>query len=118
MLSPITLTQRVNNSALIIEGAVVSKKSFWNPAHNYILTSNLIQVKQILKGSTNLSFVEVITEGGEIDQTRISVEPALQLETEQEGVFMLNPKSVNSQFGYTPYEVYADAQGFVKFNLK
>ena len=118
MLSPITLTQRVNNSALIIEGAVVSKKSFWNPAHNYILTSNLIQVKQILKGSTNLSFVEVITEGGEIDQTRISVEPALQLETEQEGVFMLNPRSVNSQFGYTPYEVYADAQGFVKFNVK
>lgn len=118
MLSPISLTQRVNNSALIIEGTVVSKKSFWNPSHNYIQTSNLIQVKQHLKGSSNTSFIEVITEGGEIDLTRISVEPSLQLEIDQEGVFMVNEKTVNTQFGYPTYEVYADAQGFVKFNVK
>lgn len=118
MLKPISLSQRVNNSSLIIEGAIISKKSFWNPAHNYIFTSNLIQVKQVLKGNITPSFVEIITEGGEMDLTRIQVEPALQLEQDHEGVFMLNPRSNQSQYGYNTYETYADAQGFVKFNLR
>lgn len=120
MLTPITLAERVNNSSLIIEGQVISKKSFWNPEHNYIHTSNLIQVKQILKGSgksaANLSFIEVITAGGEIGDRRLTVEPALFLTEGQEGVFTLNQKNFASQFGHATFEVYADDQGFIKFD--
>lgn len=118
MLTPLSLTQRVNNSNVIVEGTVISKKPFWNATHDYIYTSNLIQVKQILKGNSHISFVEVITAGGEIDVLRVVVDPALQLNQDQEGVFMLTPRNYSSQFGYTTYEAYGDDQGFVKFNIK
>lgn len=118
MLTPISLNQRVNNSSIIIEGTVISKKSFWNTAHNFIHTSNLIQVKQVLKGSLGNSFIEIITAGGEIEDKRVSADPSLQLDIEQEGVFMVNFKNSSSQFGYNTYEVYSDQQGFVKFDTK
>jgi len=118
MLTPISLTQRVTNSSMIVEGSVISKKPFWNAARNYIYTSNLIQVKQVLKGSLSNSFIEIITAGGEIEDRRITAEPSLQLDPEQEGVFMVNFKNAPSQFGFNTYEVYSDQQGFVKFDTK
>ncbi len=119
MLKPISLADRVNNSSLIVEGNVIATKSFWNPEQNYIYTSNLLQVKQVLKGSPSISFLEIITNGGEIGNTRLSVEPALALNQDQEGVFMLNSKPGHaSQFGYTMYETYADEQGFIKFDTR
>jgi hypothetical protein len=117
-LKPITLVQRVNNANLIIEGDVISKVSFWNPAHNFIQTSNLVRVKQVLKGTYTQNFLEVITDGGEKDQVRIVVEPALELAEGDEGVFMLNIKNVTAQQGFPTFEIYADMQGFIKFNVK
>jgi PKD repeat protein len=119
MLKPISLTERVNNSSLIVEGVVISKKSYWNAEQNYIYTSNLVQVKQVLKGSPNISFLEIITNGGEVDNKRLSVEPALMLNDAQEGVFMLNAiPNKASKFGYNTYETYADEQGFIKFDMR
>ncbi len=118
MLYPVSLTERVNSSNIIIQGSVISKKSFWNTAHNYIHTSNLVQVKQVLKGTLSSSFIEVITTGGEIEDRRITAEPSLKLNDEQEGVFMVNFKNTASQFGYNTFEVYADEQGFIKFDTK
>ncbi len=118
MLTPISLTQRVTNSNIIVEGSVISKKSFWNAAHNFIYTSNLIQVKQVLKGTLSSSFIEIITAGGEIEDRRITAEPSLKLNGEQEGVFMINFKTAASQFGYNTFDVYSDEQGFIKFDTK
>jgi PKD repeat protein len=117
-LYPVSLSSRVNNSGLIIEGKVISQKSFWNSAHNYIYTSNLIQVNQVLKGNTTSSFIEIITEGGEVDMNKQVVEPALQLKANDEGVFTLNAHNQTSQFGYSVFQTYADQQGFIKFNLQ
>ena len=50
-----------------------------------------------------------------VDVERLSIYASLK--EEQEGVFMLNLKSFNSQFGYNTYDVYSDQQGFVKFDL-
>lgn len=118
LLTPVSLNQRVNSSQFIIEGKVVNQKSFWNAHQNYIYTSNLIQVNQNLKGNINSSFIEVITEGGEVDLSRITVEPSLQLAIDQQGVFMLTSFNLPNQFGYPVYQVYSDQQGFVKFDLK
>lgn len=118
MLTPISLNQRVNACQYIIEGKVVNQKSFWNNKQNYIYTSNLIQVNQTIKGSINSAFIEVITEGGEIDLSKITVEPSLQLGIDQEGVFMLNTFNQPSQFGHSVYQAHCDQQGFVKFDLK
>lgn len=117
-LYPVSLSSRVNNSSLIIEGKVISQKSFWNSAHNYIYTSNLIEVNQVLKGNTNSSFIEIITEGGEIDMNKQVVEPALQLNPNDEGIFTLINFNQPQQYGYQVFQAYADQQGFIKFNLK
>jgi len=117
MLTPISLSQRVNNSLIIVEGKITSQKSFWNAAHNYIYTSNLIEVNQTLKGPVANAYIEVITEGGEIDLSKQTVEPSLQLNINDEGLFMLHSFTQPSQFGHPVYQTYADEQGFVKFNL-
>ncbi|MBK9285787.1 MAG: T9SS type A sorting domain-containing protein [Sphingobacteriaceae bacterium] len=117
MLVPISSNEKVNNSSLIIEGEVISKKAFWNTAHDYIYTSNLIRVDQILKGSVSQSFVEVITQGGIVESFKIEVEPALILSAEEHGVFMLNTSALPNQHGYNTYEAYGDPQGFIKFNV-
>lgn len=117
-LYPVSLSSRVNNSGLIIEGKVISQKSFWNASRNYIYSSNLIQVNQVLKGSLVSPYIEIITEGGEVDMNKQLVEPSLQLTPSEEGVFMLNSFNQPAQFGYSVFQTYADQQGFIKFNLE
>lgn len=118
MLYPVSLENRVNSGALIIEGKVIAKQSFWNEAHNYIYTSNKIQINQVLKGSINATFIEVITDGGEVGLFKQVVEPSLRLNLEDEGVFILNPSQITSQFNNPVFITYADEQGFIKFDLK
>ncbi len=116
VLYPVSLNNRVTNSSLIIEGTVISKQSFWNAANNYIYTSNLVSVTQMIKGAVVSNFVEIITDGGEIAFTKQVVEPALQLEIGQKGVFMVNSFNQPAHFGYPVFQTYADEQGFIVFN--
>lgn len=115
MLYPVNIDQRLSNSNVIVEGKVISSKSFWNERHDYIYTSNLVQVSQVLKGNVNSNFVEVITQGGEIGMNRQVVEPALELFHGQQGVFMLNPAEQMPQFGKSVYQTYSDQQGFILY---
>jgi len=117
-LYPVSLPAKINNSSLIIEGKVISQKSFWNAERNYIRTSNVISVTQVIKGEPNSAFVEVITEGGEVDMNKQVVDPSLQLAINDEGIFTLNSFNQPSQFGHPVFQVYSDQQGFYKFNVK
>ncbi|MBA3681037.1 MAG: T9SS type A sorting domain-containing protein [Bacteroidetes bacterium] len=117
-LYPVSLASKINNSALIVEGKVISQRSFWNAERNYIRTSNVINVTQVIKGSINFSFIEIITEGGEVDMNKQVVDPSLQLVINDEGIFTLNSFDQPSQFGHPVFQVYADQQGFYKFNVK
>jgi len=116
MLYPVSLNQRVSNSSLIVEGEVMSKQSYWNAEHNNIFTSNLVRITQTLKGSVNSSFLEIITKGGQVGNDLLVVEPSLQLNLNEKGIFLLNNFEIISQFGYAMYETYSDQQGFIKFN--
>jgi PKD repeat protein len=117
LTSPVGLVDRINNSSLIVEGRVVSQKSFWNEKHNYIYTSNLIEIYKIFKGVSMQSQLEIITEGGELDMVMQKVEPSLQLSEGDAGVFTLNKSTLNSQFSKPTYLTYADAQGFIRYDL-
>jgi hypothetical protein len=69
-----------------------------------------------IKGSVSTSFVEVITDGGQVDDRKQMTEPALQLQSEEKGIFFLFAKTgLESQFGYAGFESYGDMQGFIKF---
>ncbi len=117
MLYPVSLQSRINTSSTLIEGKVISSRSFWNTQHTYIFTSNLVHVTQVIRGVVNSNFIEVVTDGGTVEMTKQIVEPALELKANDEGVFILNPFIVESQYGYPVFQTNADQQGFIKFNF-
>ena len=116
MMKPILLTQRVSQSHLVIEGKVIDQKSFWDPLHQNIYTSNLIEVYKTFK-NTPAPYIEVITEGGIVGNNKEVVEPSLQLALNDIGVFTINTNGLPSQFGKQVYDCYASAQGFIKYNV-
>ncbi|WP_317899852.1 T9SS type A sorting domain-containing protein [Aurantibacillus circumpalustris] len=116
-LYPVTLSNKISNSSLVIEGKVIAQQSFWNSSKNYIYTSNLILVDKVFKGTLSKERIEIITEGGEIGLKKQTVEPSLQLKPYDEGVFILNTfEQVPAQFGEEVFQAYADVQGFIKYD--
>ncbi|MEJ8804578.1 T9SS type A sorting domain-containing protein [Pontibacter sp. H249] len=118
---PVPLEERVANAEVIIEGEVVSQKSFWNAEHTNIYTSNIIRVYKVFKGTVQEQEVELITQGGSVGLKRHVASAALELYKGQQGIFfLLQEKEVNA----TPYNLatrtraYASKQGFVKYNLQ
>lgn len=116
LMYPVLLSQRIPQSSLIVEGKVINQKSFWNSAHNHIFTSNLVEVYKSFKGNAT-TYLEVITEGGVVGNDMHRVEPSLELEIGDLGVFTLISNTENSQFNKPVYETYAVAQGFIKYDV-
>ena len=122
MMREIPLNQRAVSSDLIIEGKVMEKKSFWDAKHQTIYTANTIDVYKIFKGNITTTQIEILTEGGMLGSDKICVEPSLQLNTGDMGVFTCeNVKRFDNIPGNNTvprYEAYGSAQGFVKYNVE
>jgi PKD repeat protein len=116
----VPLTQRTGSASAIFEGKVLSKTSFWNNEHTLIFTSNSIDVYKKFKGNLISSQIELITEGGTIADKKHVVEPSLQLQEGEIGIFFVEPSTIsdpNTPLSNTPFMAYASSQGFVKYNL-
>lgn len=118
---PISLEDRARKAELIIEGEVISQKSFWNAAHTNIYTSNIIRVYKVFKGTVQEQQLELITQGGTVGLKRQVLSTALELYKGQQGLFfLLHEKELSN----TPDNLklrtiaYASQQGFVKYNLQ
>jgi plastocyanin len=116
MMSPVLLNQRIQNSSNVIEGKVINQISFWDPSHQNIYTSNLIEVYKTFK-NTVPAYIEVISEGGTVGNDKEIVHPSLELSIGEIGVFTLNQNVLPSQFGKPVFEAYASSQGFIKYNV-
>jgi len=116
LMYPVLLSQRVSQSALVIEGKVVNQQSFWNSEHDKIYTSNLIEVYKTFK-NTCAPYIEVITEGGIVGNDKHVFDPTLIVHINETGVFTLNQNTQPSQFGKQVYESYGSAQGFIKYDV-
>ncbi len=118
---PVPLNQRINDAAAIVEGKVVSQHCFWNANHDFIYTAYQIEIYKVFKGGINSSTIELINEGGEVGFTKVVVEPNLELNEFETGIFFLqspdvyntsSPVSTNLQFKGT-----SSQQSFVKYDL-
>lgn len=124
MLVPVSLTERVSNSTAIVEGEVVSQKSYWNTAHNNIYTLNRIRPVKIFNWNSSASHSQdfyVVTLGGVVGTTMLKVTSTLQLKVGEVGVFFGKPSSIsvnasdaNSQF--LQFDPVAGPQGFIHFD--
>ena len=118
---PVSLEERARKAELVIEGEVVSQKSFWNADRTNIYTSHIIRVYKVFKGTTQEKQLELITQGGSVGLTKHLLSTALELYKGQQGVFFLmNEQEIRT----TPFNLnlrtraYASQQGFVKYNLQ
>jgi hypothetical protein len=120
LFKEVSLGEQIEKSSLVLEGKVLSKKSFWNETHTKIYTVNTIEVYKVFKGEA-LSSVEVITPGGTVELDAQIVTPSLKLNKDDTGVFTLydsNAKldnkiaSVQKQF-----EPYGSLQGFYMYDI-
>ncbi len=91
VLVPLSLKERVDASTLIVEGIVKARQSKWTPDGSMIVTVNTIDIAKVYKGQhllTNTS-VDIVTLGGQVGLKAVKVEPELELEIGQVGLFLL-----------------------------
>ncbi|MCC9167331.1 IPT/TIG domain-containing protein [Pontibacter harenae] len=120
-LIPISLEERVSGAQIIVEGEVVSKKSFWDAQYKNIYTSNIIKVFKVFKGTVTTEQLEVITEGGAVGLKMHVFSTALDLRQGQQGVFFLlkeqKPQNTPANLALTT-KALASQQGFVHYNIQ
>lgn len=112
--------EKIQESSLIIEGAVVARRSFWNDAQTMIFTSNSIEIYKIFKGSSALDTIEVLTVGGTVGPHYVHASHLLSLELNEVGVFFCRPnqeKSVTVSSLRPVFDVYSSQQGFLKYDI-
>ncbi|RIJ37537.1 IPT/TIG domain-containing protein [Pontibacter oryzae] len=118
---PLTIKERVHQADIVLEGEVLSQKSFWDAQHENIYTSSIIKVYKLFKGDMQAEQVEVITEGGTVGMQKHVFSTALNLRAGQQGMFFLKRQQAVQR---TPAEglystnAYGSQQGFVQYNLK
>ncbi len=120
MMFEVPLSEQVKHSTQIIEGKVISKKSFWDINHHNIYTINTVEVYKSFKGIAH-STLEIITEGGVVDTAAQITSLALELVVGDMGVFMLYGSNVQfspeNNIGANRYESYSAIQGFYKYDI-
>ena len=120
MLREIPLKQQIENASLVVEGKVLSKKSFWDVKHEKIYTANTIEVYKVFKGAV-VSTIEVVTVGGTVGDVALIVFPNLNLKVGDIGVFTLYDSNIalsqEAKIQNKQFRVYSSSQGFYKYNL-
>lgn len=119
MLREIPLKQQIEKSSLVVEGKVISKKTF-RGVDNNIYTSNKIEIYKVFKGEP-VSSVEVITKGGTIGLNCQIVTHSLKLNISDLGMFTLHDNNISIADKHKTtskyFSVYSSLQGFYKYNL-
>ncbi|MFH4963563.1 T9SS type A sorting domain-containing protein [Gaetbulibacter sp. M235] len=120
MLREIPLKQQIENASLVVEGKVLSKKSFWDVKHEKIYTANTIEVYKVFKGEP-VATIDVITKGGVVGTDFLIVSSASKIKENDKGVFMLQNTNIghgtNDKIITKKYKPYGAVQGFYKYDL-
>ena len=118
-LYEVSLDEKVQSSSLIIEGKVIGSESFWNSRHTMIYTSNKVEIYKIFKGSTDNNIIEIITQGGQLDNVSIQASDLITLKKEEVGIFFCYPNKSSLRSPSTNnvlFDVYSSSQGFFKYD--
>jgi len=116
-----TLSERVQQSHLIIEGKVIRQESFWDQAHRVIYTAHTIDIYKIFKGNISATSIEVITLGGFVGDKGMIVSDAESLNMEQSGIFLLNENSVAARLPKlhaSSFEMTGGQDGVISYDMR
>lgn len=88
---------RLLTSDLVVEGKFLKSTPFWNKSRNMIYTLNEVKVYKLFKGDLQSDKIEVVTEGGEIDDQFVHVTHNIELQKGQEVILFLKTKKVDEK---------------------
>ncbi len=113
------MDEKYNNATIIAEGTIIEKHSFWNSAHTMIYTSNTVELHKIFKGRIEENKIQIITQGGTVENNSVVVSELLQLQKGDKGLFFCMP----NELGITDpinkailFDVYSSVQGFLQYD--
>jgi|GEM_PF-2042915 len=89
------ISELTNKAALIVEGKVISKNSYWNENKTRIFTENDVLVSHVFKGTTTDSIISIVTVGGEVDEYFQFQTHTIDLQVEQKGYFLLKDNNTD-----------------------
>ena|GEM_PF-3774771 len=116
----VPVTQRVDSSAYIFEGTVISTTAYWDSDSANIYRSCIVHISKILKGSIGCGTAQIITSGGIVGDMEEQITHNLSLVTGQRGIFFCNltnlPAITSDATFPNPLEVYASEQGFIEYD--
>lgn len=122
MLVEVPIEERIIESVVIVEGKILSKRSFWDDNRGNIFTSNRIEVSKIFKGNLQINEIELLTRGGIVGIDAQTDHPSLQVTNQEIGIFFLSENRELTNYNSTPgvpiYQPAMGPQGFIKYNLK
>ena len=120
LMLPISLQDQVTNSALVIEGQVMSERAFETTAPNFIYTAYKIKVTKIFKGRLSDKYVEIIAPGGIVGSRVIDVNPRLTVQEGEYATFFLEQQHTDAvqerSAGHPMYRGYASQQSVFAYD--
>lgn len=119
---PIDIVDRINAVDYIFEGTVIKSTPYKTENGKYILTSNTIEIHKVLKGDLSCGTVELVTNGGMVDDLWVEVSHSLDLRKDCTGIFLakgtnkeLSPIDFFSETNYQKLEATFENQSFIKY---
>lgn len=109
----------LDRSALIVEGQVLARESFWDNQHHNIYSSNTIRVSRIFKGPglAPTGILQVITQGGIVGNTMHRVSESVEYDPGDVGLFCLVPNKCDLPLALPAWENYGSPHGFFQYDL-
>ena len=109
-----TLEERLADAEIVFEGIVLESTSFWNETRSRIYTRHTIQIEKLFKGETDAT-IELITQGGEIDEIFQTQSHAMSLAPNFKGVFFCKHFTTPQNERFL---MVNGSTGFVKYSKK
>ncbi len=85
-----TIEQLGSESAVVVQGEVVSTQSYWNDQRTKVFTETTVTVNQAYKGDTGVT-VQILQLGGTVGNVRVTAHGALQWTAGEEVILFLEP---------------------------
>lgn len=119
---PVDIVDRVNAVEFIFEGTVINSEAYYTNDGAYIHTSNTVEITKILKGRISCGTIEIITQGGQIDDDALKLSHSLELSEGSTGIFLCDetdkPLSVIDYYPETnpeKLEATFENQSFIRY---
>jgi len=120
VIEPFSMQKRVYLSDMIVEAEVTDQRCLWDIHSKNIYTIHTLKVYKVFDGNFNGEEIQLVTMGGRVGLEMLVMEPSLQLQNEEFGLFLLKErKDYNKLLGISNLKLYAPSasvQSFVKYD--